>query len=125
MALTNAGRDFMAGATIGAEATLFDNANAHIAVGNGTTAFAATQTDLQGTSKFRKAMDAGYPTRSGNVLTFKSTYAGAEANFAWEEWGVTNAATGGTLLNRVVEYNGTKQSGQTWIFEVGLTINLG
>lgn len=124
MALTNAGRDFIAGAITGT-GTFFNNANARIGVGDGTAAFAATQTDLQGTNKFRKGMDAGYPTVTGNVLTFRSTFAGDEANFAWQEWGVFNAASGGTMLNRLVEYNGTKLAGQTWIFEVELIVNIG
>jgi hypothetical protein len=125
MPLTNAGRDFIAGALIGAETVLFDNANACIGVGDGTVAFDAAQTDLQGTNKFRKGMDAGHPTRSGNVITFRSTFTGTEANFEWQEWGVFNAATGGTMLSRLVEYNGTKLSGQTWIFEVQITVNIG
>jgi len=125
MPLTNAGRDFIAGALVGAEATLFDNANARIGVGDGNAAFDAAQTDLQGVNKARVGMDSGYPQRSGNVLTFKSTFDGNTANFAWEEWGIFNAASGGTMLNRMVEYNGTKQSGQTWIFEVQLTISIG
>lgn len=125
MPLTNAGRDFIAGALIGAETVLFNNANAKIGVGDGTAAFAATQTDLQGTNKFRKGMDTGYPTRSGNVITFRSTFTDTEANFAWQEWGIFNAATGGTMLSRLVEYNGTKSSGQTWIFEVRITVNIG
>jgi hypothetical protein len=125
MALTNAGRDFIAGAIIGNEATLFDNTNAYIGVGDSNAAFSAAQTDLQGTNKFRKGMDTTYPQISGNVITFKSTFSGDEANFAWEEWGVFNAASGGTMLNRLVEYNGTKQSGQTWIFEVDITVEIG
>jgi len=125
MPLTNAGRNFIAGALIGAETVLFNNANARIGVGDGTAAFAATQTDLQGTNKFRKGMDAGYPTRSGNVITFRSTFTSTEANFAWQEWGIFNAVTGGTMLSRLVEYNGTKLSGQMWIFEVQITVNIG
>lgn len=125
MALTNAGRNFLAGAAMGAETTLFNSTNARIAVGDSTTAFSAAQTDLIGTNKFRKAMDSTFPTRSNNILTFKSTFSTTEANFAWNEWGVVNAAAAGVLLNRLVEYNGTKQAGQTWIFEVELTINIG
>jgi len=126
MPLTNAGRNFMAGALTGHEATLFNNANAKIGVGDSTTAFATTQTDLvAATNKLRKAMDATFPTRATNVLTFKSTFGGSEANFAWNEWAVFNAASAGTMLNRVVEYNGTKLSGQTWIFQVDLTVNIG
>lgn len=123
MALTNAGRDFIAGAIIG-NGTFFTNANAHIGVGNGKAVFYATQTDLQGDSKVRKGMDAGYPTISGNTITFKSTFGSSDANFAWQEWGVFNAASGGVMLNRLVEYNGTKVSGQTWVFEVDITIRI-
>lgn len=126
MALTNAGRDALAGAVTGAVTTHFDAANARIGVGDSITAFAVAQTDLQAsTNKLRKVMDATYPTTTGNVLVFQSTYTGAEANFAWNEWGVFNAAAAGTMLNRVVEYNGTKLSGQTWIFKVTLTVNIG
>lgn len=125
MALTTAGRDFVAGLITGHVTTpLFNNANARIGVGDSTAVFAAAQTDLQAaTNKFRKGMDATFPTRTANVLTFKSTFIGTEANFAWNEWGVFNSASGATMLNRLVEYNGTKLSGQTWIFEVELTVN--
>lgn len=124
MALTTAGINFLSQAAIG-QGVPFNSANARLGVGNGTTAFAASQTDLQGTSKLRKAMDAGYPTVTAPVVTFKSTFAKGEANFAWHEWGVFNAATGGVMLNRVVESNGTKQSNQTWILEVAITFALG
>jgi hypothetical protein len=124
MALTTAGRNLIASAIIGAATTL-NNANARIGVGDSTVAFAAAQTDLQAaTNKFRKGMDAGYPTVATNVITFKSTFSGTEANFAWQEWGTFNAASGGTMLNRLVENNGTKLSGQTWVFEVQLTISI-
>lgn len=126
MSLTNAGRDFLAGCATGAQTTHFDNANARIAVGDSTTAFAVGDTDLKAAvNKFRKGMDVSYPTTVANVLTFQSTYGPTEANFAWNEWGVVNAASAGTLLNRVVEYNGTKLAGQTWVFKVTLTIAIG
>jgi hypothetical protein len=125
MALTNAGRDVLASLLTGASSIHFDNANANIGVGDSTAAFSAEQTDLQAaTNKFRKGMDVSYPTTVANILTFKSTYGPSEANFAWNEWGVFNAASGGTMLNRVVEYNGTKLSGQTWVFQVDLTISI-
>lgn len=124
MALTTAGINFLSQAAIG-QGTPFSSANARLGVGNGATAFAASQTDLQGASKLRKAMDAGYPTVAPPVVTFKSTFAPSEANFAWAEWGIFNAATGGVMLNRVVESNGTKQSNQTWVLEVSITFALG
>lgn len=124
MALTTTGINFLALAAVG-QGTPFSSANARIGVGNGSTAFAVGQTDLQGASKLRKGMDAGYPLVEAPVLTFKSTFAKSEANFAWNEWGIFNAATGGVMLNRVVESNGTKQSNQTWVMEVAITFTVG
>jgi hypothetical protein len=122
MALTNAGRDLIAADLIGEAVTEFNNANAHIGVGNGTAAFAATQTDLQGASKARKAMEATFPTRAANVLTFRSLFGTGDANFAWEEWAVFNASAAGTMLNRKVESLGTKTSAQSWQITATLTV---
>jgi hypothetical protein len=123
MPLTDAGRDFIAGAVSGVDTTLFNNTNARIGVGDSTTAFAKAQTDLQAaTNKIRKGMDTSYPTRAANVLTFKSTFSSAEANWTWQEWAVFNAASGGTMISRKVENLGTKVSGATWVLTVTLTV---
>lgn len=123
MALTNAGRDLIAAAIIGEATTDFTNANARLAVGDSTTAFSAAHTDLQAaTNKLRKAMDATYPQRATNVLTFRATFATGDANWAWQEWGVFNAAAAGVMLNRKVESLGTKTSAQSWQFTVTLTV---
>lgn len=124
MALTTAGIGALAQTVIG-QGTFFNNTNAKIGVGDGTTAFDVSQNDLQGANKFRKGMDADFPTVEAPVVTFKSTFGPAEANFAWNEWGIFNAATGGVMLNRVIESNGTKQSNQTWVLEVAITFALG
>ena len=109
-------------AGIGAGVTAFNNANAYIGVGDSTTAFAVGQTDLQAASnKLRKAMDATYPSGGSNVITFRSTFATGDANFAWQEWAVFNASSAGTMLNRKVESLGTKTNTQTWQFTVTLT----
>lgn len=123
MPLTNAGRDFIAQAIINDSPTFFNNSNAHLGVGNGTTAFAASQTDLQGASKLRKAMDSSYPQRSNNVITFRATFGTGDANFAWEEWGVFNDASAGTMLSRKVASLGTKTSAQSWQLTATLTVN--
>lgn len=123
MGLTNAGRDLIAADIIGETVTEFDNTNAHIGVGDSTTAFAAAQTDLQAAAnKLRQSMDATYPQRSSNALTFRATFDTADANFAWEEWAVFNAAAAGTMLNRKVESLGTKTSAQVWQLTVTLTV---
>lgn len=124
MAGTNAYRDYLAGLTTGT-GTAFNNANSYIGVGDSTTAFAATQTDLQAsTNKLRKAMDATYPQVTTNTITFRSTFATTDANFAWQEWGVFNASSAGTMMNRKVESLGTKTSAQTWQFTVTNTIGM-
>ena len=129
MALTNAGRNLIASGLIGANpaGAWYTNASGFLCVGTSATAFAATQTDMQGTSGARHAMDATYPTIvSGNLLTFQSTFGTSEANFDWQEWGVANssATTGqGTLLNRKQEALGTKTSAQSWQLNVILTVN--
>lgn len=120
MPITTAGRNFIASLITGT-GTLYNTANAHLAVGNGTTAFDAAHTDLQGASRFRRICTTA--SAATNVLTFVTTYATAEANFAWQEWGVFNHATAGTMLTRRVENLGTKVSG-SWTFTVTITINI-
>ena len=124
MALTNAYRDLVASLTTGT-GTAFTNATSYIGVGDSTTAFANTQTDLQAaTNKLRKAMDATYPQVAANVITFRSTFATTDANFAWQEWGVFNASSAGTMLNRKVESLGTKTSAQSWQMTVTVTLSV-
>lgn len=124
MGLTNAARDLIStGIVTGTISPAFNNANSYIGVGDSATAFANTQTDMQAaTNKMRKAMDATYPQQATNVLTFRSTFALADANWAWQEWGVFNAAAAGTMLNRKAESLGTKASTQSWQFTVTLTM---
>lgn len=118
--------------TAGQALTFFNNAQAAIGVGDSTTAAAATQTNLQAaTNKLRKAMDATYPTHTDGTgsgaatITFRSTFGTADANFAWQEWGIFNSATDGTgrMLNRKVESLGTKASGSTWTLTVTITLS--
>lgn len=124
MALTNAGRNIISSLIIGGGGTVFNNSNAFLGVGDSSTAFDPTQTDLQASSnKLRKAMDTTFPTISTNVLTFQSTFATSDANFAWNEWGVFNAVSSGTMLNRKAESLGTKANTQSWQFQIALTIS--
>ena len=108
----------------------FSNANAHLGVGDSSTAAAATQTDLQAASnKFREPMDATYPLHTdGTVdgsddIVFKSTFESADANFAWNEWAVFNASSAGRMLNRKVESLGTKTSAGVWALTVTLSLS--
>ncbi|HEY9417891.1 MAG TPA: hypothetical protein VIQ30_24290 [Pseudonocardia sp.] len=124
MPATNAGRDFVAAAILGEATTDFNAANAYIGVGDSSTAFATSQTDLQASSnKLRKGMNATYPSRSVNVLTFQTTFIESEANFAWQEIAVFNAPSGGAMLSRLVQSLGTKPSSELW--RATLTLTLG
>ena len=131
MGLTTVGINFLAGALMGDEATLFNETNSYLGVGDSTTAFAVGQTDLQAASnKVRKAQEVGYPTRDpggagDNVLRYRSSFGAAEANFDWEEWGLFNAASAGSMFSRKVVSLGTKSSGSTWVLEVDLTFSIG
>ena len=124
MPLTTAGQNLIAAAIVGTAYNAFNNANAAIGVGDSTTAFSQAQTDLQAsTNKYRQAVDATFPTIATNVLTFQVTFGTGVANFAWNEWGVFNATSNGTMLNRKQEALGTKQNTQSWQFTVTLTCN--
>ena len=104
--------------------TYFNSANSYIGVGDGTAAASADQTGLQGTNKYYKLVDSGYPTISGTTVIFRATFGGTEANFAWNEWTVANGSSDTAInLNRKVESLGTKPSGATWVLEVQLTIS--
>jgi hypothetical protein len=124
MPLTTAGQNLIAAAIVGTAYTAFNNANAAIGVGDSTSAFAQAQTDLQAsTNTYRQAVDATFPNITTNVLTFQVTFGTGVANFAWNEWGVFNNTTGGTMLNRKQESLGTKQNTQSWQFTCTLTVN--
>ena len=102
----------------------WDNTNANIGVGDGTTAADASQTGLQGTNTAFAGMDSGYPQRSSQTASWRATFGSAEANFAWEEATVVNASDDtGTNLNRIVSSKGTKASGETWTAEIQITFS--
>jgi hypothetical protein len=124
MPLVTAGRNFIANAIINeGPPTFFEEANAYLGVGDSTTIFNQAQTDLQAaTNKLRKAMEVGYPTIATNVLTFRSLFSTAQANFDWEEWATFNASVAGTMLQRKVESLGTKAGTQSWQLTVDITV---
>jgi hypothetical protein len=104
--------------------TAFSNANARLGVGDSTTAAAATQTDLQAaTNKTYKAMEAGYPQRSNQTVTFRAVFGSTDANYDWNEFCVDNGGTAGKTLNRKVSAQGTKAAGQTWTLDLQITLS--
>ena len=96
--------------------TEWDNTNARIGVGDDATAPVATQTGLlAATNKLWKAMNAGYPQKSGQQSIFQSDFDDGEAEFAWLEETIVNAADdAGKNLCRQNTSLGTKPAGQTW-----------
>lgn len=84
-----------------------------LGVGAGTAAPAVGDTQLGGgASVLIKAADPTFPSRAGTVLTIRSTFSTAEANFVWNEAGYFNGTTNGTsiMFNRVAIGPFTKTS---------------
>lgn len=102
-----------------------------LGVGDGTTAAARADTDLgaasgSGNRYFQPVSSAAQSTTTytNDTMTFVATFASANGNFAWNEWGtdisaatVSGGTTVGTLfLNHAVPAGGlgTKASGASW-----------
>jgi hypothetical protein len=136
--LVNGGADLLwlnamsPGSTVANAARAYlDNGNAGIGVGNSTAAVARTQTNLQGASKARKGMETTYPTHTTGTastgardIVLRALFSTAQANFAWNEWGVFNSTTEGQgrMVNRKVEALGTKTTAASWQFSVKLSL---
>lgn len=103
-------------------AVAYNTAGTYVCIGTGTTAFATTDTKLAAEVIRKKCTSVAI---NGAVMTIVVQFASAEANNAWNEWGIANSATkdGGMLLNRVVKNNGTKVSGQVWDMTITITLN--
>jgi len=123
-AYVNAGGAAFLNLLIGAGGTAFNNGNAYIGVGDSSTAVAAGQTDLQAaTNKLRKVMDATYPSLSGQVMTWRSTFGTSDANWQWNEVALFNASSSGTMLARgIVASPFTKTSALSIIQSYTITI---
>jgi hypothetical protein len=115
--LTNAGCSAIAVYVTGNVAAIatFNSTAAYLGVGSASTAFAATQTDLQeSTNKSRKPMQTGYPTVSNQTITHRALWTAASANHGWNEIALFNATSGGTMLYRDVQDLGDKPASQSW-----------
>jgi len=122
--LLNEGINTMLTLLIGGAATVYDNTNARVGVGDSSAAVDAAQTDLQAAvNKLYKAMDATYPQVSGQTVTFRATFGADDANFAWNEISVDNGAVAGKNLNRKVQSMGAKANPATWVASLQVTIS--
>jgi hypothetical protein len=69
-------------------------------------------------------MDATYPQRTNQMCDWLATFGSADANYAWEEYTVVNAADDtGKNLNRKIASKGTKTSGETWTLSLQITFS--
>lgn len=99
-----------------------------IGVSTSNTAAAASQTGLQGSTKWFSTMESGYPAHTTGTSTaartcsFRSVFTTSEANIAWNEWIIVNS-TGQRALNRKVQSLGTKTSAAQWTFTATLTLS--
>lgn len=100
-----------------------DATHARIGVGNGVTAEAYGDTDLAasaGSSNRWFQLVSGAGTLGTRTLTFAASFASADGNLAWNEFGLDfGTASGNTvtapLFNRKAGIaQGTKASGQVW-----------
>jgi len=108
----------------GGAGTPYSNANAHLGVGDSAAAESATQTGLQGTNTAFAPMDTGFPTITGQTIRWQAIFDGNTANFAWNEFTITNAADDtGDNLNRKVSAQGTKTAGQIWTLYIDITFS--
>ena len=123
MALTNAGAILHAATIIGdGSLTNLAAGNCYLGCGDSSTAFSAAHTDLQAaTNKLRKL--ATTVSRTNGVLTIVTTYGTTEANWAWEEVSVHNAATVGTMVARKMQSLGTKTSASSWQLTYSATVS--
>lgn len=93
----------------------FNVTNSRIGVGDSSTAFAASQTDLQAvTNKLRKIVDFA-PVRTANSIDYTTTYGLAEANFAWNEIALFDSASGDYMpTRRTLSGFGSKTASEQW-----------
>lgn len=94
-----------------------------------TQAAAAAQTHCNGANQLVKGMEDGYPTHTSQKMSFKSSFASGEGNYAWGEFAVVNGDTladqvyTDTHMNRKVSAQGTKAAGQVWTVTLEITLS--
>lgn len=94
--IVSAGLEFICSRMAGTSAGVMS----HMALGSGSTAAAAGQTDLGSILGSREALDSS--TASSNTITYVSAFEAGDATGAVTEAGIFNAASSGTMLCRTV-----------------------
>jgi len=110
------------------------NTSARIGTGDGAGSAAVGDTDLSAsagsTHRWFQILDVTYPTQSNTLITMKATFASADGNYAWNEFGIDIGAptvsssntVAALLLNHKTSIaQGTKTSGQSWTASATIT----
>ncbi len=108
----------------GLSANTFSAANTSIGVGDSNTAFNATQTDLQGATKFYKACSTVTTGVNGGTTTTEiivAVFGLTDAVQSWQEFVWKQTATSNICLNRAVSNQGTKPNTQIWTVTLTIT----
>lgn len=133
--LTTAGLTRLTALLTGGAGQALTNTACRIGVGNGAGTAAVGDTDLSAAAlaanRWFQVMDATYPTVSAGTITFRSTFGGADGNFAWNEWGIdVVATTASSAIVAALLFNhktaiaqGTKASGQQWVSTASISIS--
>jgi general stress protein CsbA len=122
--LTTAGLTRIVSLINGAGGTAVTTTTARVGTGNGAGSAAVGDTDLSAVAgSANRWFQTCTVSISTSVLTAVATFASADGNYAWNEWGIdvgTATVTSGNtvaalLLNHKTSIaQGTKASGQTW-----------
>jgi hypothetical protein len=115
------------------------NSRTAVGVGNSSTAATVSDAALGGNSagnSWWQQADSTYPSQANGVITTYATFASADGNFAWNEWGLgaataaitanavfNTATTTGVLINHKVQSLGTKVSGAVWTLQSTITLS--
>jgi len=94
--VVSAGLEYICSRMAGTSASVMS----HMAVGSGTTAASAGQTDLVSILGAREALDS--TSASSNTITYTSSFEAGEGTGAVTEAGIFNASSSGTMLCRTV-----------------------
>jgi hypothetical protein len=133
--LTTAGLGRLTSLLIAGGGQGLTNTATRLGTGNGAGTAAVGDTDLSAsagsTNRWFQVMDATYPQQAAGVLTVKSTFASADGNYTWNEWGIdvgtptvsSSALVAALLFNHKTSAAlGPKTSAGVWAFTATATI---
>ena len=115
--VVDTGLDFIASRMEGTSSAVMS----HMALGSGTTAAAAGDTDLESILGSREALDS--TTVTDNAVAYVASFEAGDATGAVTEAGIFNASSGGSMLCRTVFGSVAKQADDTMSVTWTITIS--